>query len=200
VKCWREPSRARQGAATRCVLFLWFSALCCPLHPHPILLCPCGATLYNWSLFIRTRGARESIRLRGRVRPPGAFLFLLCSPHSLVSICLSHLVVHKRCDPLQLEFSHSCEALARAFACEAGCGHQVRLVFALLFSHFVVPMMYYLISLAAPFGRIAPDNPPSPDPPLARGKPSFPTAPFPSRHRSRADDPHQAPFPHLLGA
>mmetsp|Transcript_13347 Transcript_13347/g.43619 ORF Transcript_13347/g.43619 Transcript_13347/m.43619 type:complete len:609 (+) Transcript_13347:29-1855(+) len=30
-----------------------------------------------------------------------------------------------RCDTTQLEFSHTCEALARAFACEAGCGHQV---------------------------------------------------------------------------
>lgn len=30
-----------------------------------------------------------------------------------------------KCDPAQLEFSHNCEALARFFACEAGCGHQV---------------------------------------------------------------------------
>jgi hypothetical protein len=42
-----------------------------------------------------------------------------------------------RCDALQLEFSHSCEALTRAFACEAGCGHQVRFVFMVL--HLVLP-------------------------------------------------------------
>ena len=31
----------------------------------------------------------------------------------------------RRCDARELEFVNSCEALARVFPCEGGCGHQI---------------------------------------------------------------------------
>lgn len=33
--------------------------------------------------------------------------------------------LHLRCDSRELEYANNCEALQRAFPCEAGCGHQV---------------------------------------------------------------------------
>lgn len=57
----------------------------------------------------------EGRALRDSDALAGPFMCLCCA-------CVRH---PSRCDERELEFVNSCDALAAAFACEGGCGHQI---------------------------------------------------------------------------
>uniref|UniRef100_A0A7S2U507 Uncharacterized protein n=1 Tax=Lotharella oceanica TaxID=641309 RepID=A0A7S2U507_9EUKA len=77
----------------------------------------------QYLVFADKRKASNYLRPEDQLNPkPGAITVLGNVGESCYGACQR---IHKTCDPRQIQFVNTCEALLEHFPCEAGCGHQM---------------------------------------------------------------------------